>query len=271
MPLTAEQMITAATAEGADPAAIQALIDGALKEHEVTVTTGLNAKNKELLGKLDAYKPFRDLDKTPEEILSLEKEAADLRAKLEAAEAGVDPAAVKALADKRAAEMNEQYRLSQEKIREADKTRADTAEATLAEKQTELLNERIRRRMRLHSRGIVDGLEEDVFNRLRPCFAEDEESGALVLRDPKTKTNLVGAKGEMTVDELFDGLATSAGDQSYNSKGAGYFASSGGGGGDHKTNKLRGSVGKERSKMTVAEKSAFIADHGQEAFRKLPA
>lgn len=271
MPVSAEQLIEAAKTD--DPtAAINALMSAALTERGDEVAAAKDRKHSEIFTKLEDLKPWKQFDQTPDEIRAALDEGEALRAKLKAAEAGVDPDKLEALAAEQSSEKLAKYRTQQEGILAAAGKRADDAESQVKDLTARLLDERVHRALNLSSRGIQDGLEGDVFNRLRPLFSEDAETGALVIVDPKTGSRLAGAKGEMTVAELVDGLRASNGAESWNSKGAGYFMANGSGGGEGESGQRRSrhATGKARSKMAIGEKSAFISEFGAEAFRQLP-
>lgn len=270
MPVTPEQLIEAAT----DPAAFAALLQTSNADFAATERAGVDSKNRELLGKLDEMKPWRAFgDKTPEQIQAALDAGAAAALKLEAADRGVDNEAVEALAKERADTMMTDFRTQR---LEADQELADRAEA--AEKASiashaKWLDERVRRVLALRTRGIVEGLETDVYTRLRPVFHEDEKTAAIVLRNPATGANLQGADGDMQIDELVEGLKSSNGADTWNSKGAGYFASAGNGGGDKPASGFRGRTvtTKKRSEMTTAERSALVTEIGLPAYQQLPA
>lgn len=240
----------------------------------------LKRKNKEIFAKLDELKPWKELAKerglTPEEVAAALEEHEALKTKAQAEEVGVDADELSKLAEEKAQAKLEAYRAQQKTIQEKQLQERAAMEKKLGDLEKQRHEDRVEQALyRIAGNDVYADLWPEFVKRLTPVFHEDEETGELILMDPKTQTRLAGNEGELTLEELVDGFRASKGDKLWDSRGSNFFRPTGGGTGDRETARGNGRKviprGAQRSKMTPREKSAFIAEHGQEAFQQLPA
>lgn len=246
----------------ADPAALATYVNS-LHDAEVR---GLVGKRDELLGtvkSLEGLKGYKSLGKTPEEIAAELEEARKLREEHEAKGRGVANEEVEKLAEERANKRIGTIKGEWE-ARDAEKSKAlkETADRA-AQLEEQLKAERLDK---LLMRAVGDSVYPEVwddFTRKVAARVTWNDRGNLRVIDPESGVELTGKDGAMTLEELVEDMSR---------KFKPYFRQQGAGSPAGTASRRVGPVGSlQRSKMSTQQKAAYVAEHGEAAFRELPA
>lgn len=222
-------------AKGNDPETLTSLLGAEIQKAVDKEAGGLKAKRDELLKEVKELKEFRqqisEISDDPEELRKLVEGQSELERKLAAAQNGVDEEKVKALAKEWADEHVSAVRKEMSAQIEKEKSRAEKAEARVAELDAEITDGAFRREL-LDAAGdeVWPSLRSDLFNRVRPYLARDED-GKTIARNPKTDMPIVGPKGAaMTPSEIIESLREGNDEHPWGD-GRPFFKSYGGGSG----------------------------------------
>lgn len=235
-------------------AALKEALGAKAKELLEQETSGLKSKNSELLGKLKTAQG--DLDSFKSQFDGLDIEAV----KAIVSKAGQDEETrliAEGKIDEVVSRRTERLRGDLEKQLQAERDRADKAETFANQFKDRVLSDSIREAA--SKAGALAEASDDIILRARSVFSLNED-GVPVAVD-KDGQVIYGKDGKTPLSPLewAEGLRESASHLWPRTQGAGQVGDKGGKGG-----------GKKRSEMSALEMAAYIKEHGQEAYLKLP-
>lgn len=235
-------------------AALKEALGAKAKELLEQETSGLKGKNSELLGKLKTAQG--DLDSFKSQFDGLDIEAV----KAIVSKAGQDEETrliAEGKIDEVVSRRTERLRGDLEKQLQAERDRADKAETFANQFKDRVLSDSIREAA--SKAGALAEASDDIILRARSVFSLNED-GVPVAVD-KDGQVIYGKDGKTPLSPLewAEGLRESASHLWPRTQGAGQVGDKGGKGG-----------GKKRSEMSALEMAAYIKEHGQEAYLKLP-
>ncbi|TGV06470.1 hypothetical protein E4695_13015 [Alcaligenaceae bacterium 429] len=235
-------------------AALKEALGAKAKELLEQETSGLKGKNSELLGKLKTAQG--DLDSFKSQFDGLDIEAV----KAVVSKAGQDEETrliAEGKIDEVVSRRTERLRGDLEKQLQAERERADKADAFANQFKDRVLSDSIREAA--SKAGALAEASDDIILRARSVFSLNED-GVPVAVD-KDGQVIYGKDGKTPLSPLewAEGLRESASHLWPRAQGAGQVGDKGGKGG-----------GKKRSEMSALEMAAYIKEHGQEAYLKLP-
>lgn len=235
-------------------AALKEALGAKAKELLEQETSGLKGKNSELLGKLKTAQG--DLDSFKSQFDGLDIEAV----KTIVSKAGQDEETrliAEGKIDEVVSRRTERLRGDLEKQLQAERDRADKAETFANQFKDRVLSDSIREAA--SKAGALAEASDDIILRARSVFSLNED-GVPVAVD-KDGQVIYGKDGKTPLSPLewAEGLRESASHLWPRTQGAGQVGDKGGKGG-----------GKKRSEMSALEMAAYIKEHGQEAYLKLP-
>lgn len=235
-------------------AALKEALGAKAKELLEQETSGLKGKNSELLGKLKTAQG--DLDSFKSQFDGLDIEAV----KAIVSKAGQDEETrliAEGKIDEVVSRRTERLRGDLEKQLQAERDRADKAETFANQFKDRVLSDSIREAA--SKAGALAEASDDIILRARSVFSLNED-GVPVAVD-KDGQVIYGKDGKTPLSPLewAEGLRESASHLWPRAQGAGQVGDKGGKGG-----------GKKRSEMSALEMAAYIKEHGQEAYLKLP-
>ncbi|AQS50546.1 hypothetical protein PAEH1_01455 [Paenalcaligenes hominis] len=235
-------------------AALKEALGTKAKELLEKETGGLKSKNSELLGKLKTAQG--DLDTLHAQFEGLDIDAV----KAIVAKAGQDEESrliAEGKIDEVVSRRTERLRGDLEKQLQVERERADKAEAFANQFKDRVLSDSIREAAT--KAGALAEAADDIILRARSVFRLNEDGLPVAL--DKDGEVIYGKDGKtpLTPLEWAESLQETAPHLWPRAQGAGQTGDRGGKSGS-----------KKRSDMTMQEKSAFIHEHGQEAFLKLP-
>lgn len=235
-------------------AALKEALGTKAKELLEQETNGLKGKNSVLLGKLKAAQS--DLDTFKSQFDGLDLDAV----KAIVSKAGEDEETrliAEGKIDEVVSRRTERLRGDLEKQLQVERERADKAEAFANQFKERVLSDSIREAAT--KAGALAEAADDIILRARSVFSLNEDGMPVAL--DKDGEVIYGKDGKtpLTPLEWAESLQEAAPHLWPRAQGAGQTGDRGG-----------KSSGKKRSEMTMQEKSAFIHEHGQDAFLKLP-
>lgn len=234
--------------------ALKEALAGKFKEAVDQEVTGLKNKNQDLLGQNKALKG--DLESFKGQFEGLDIEAV----KNIVSKAGQDEETrliAEGKMDEVVARRTERLRGDFEKQVQEEKDRADKAEAFANRFKDKVLSDSIREAAT--KAGALPEAAEDIILRARSTFKLNEEGVPVALDGDGQVIYGKDGKTPLTPVEWAESLQETAPHLWPRAQGAGQTGDRG-----------SKSSGKKRSDMTMQEKSAFIHEHGQDAFLKLP-
>lgn len=235
-------------------AALKEALGAKAKELLEQETSGLKGKNSELLGKLKTAQG--DLDSFKSQFDGLDIEAV----KAIVSKAGQDEETrliAEGKIDEVVSRRTERLRGDLEKQLQAERDRADKAETFANQFKDRVLSDSIREAA--SKAGALAEASDDIILRARSVFSLNEDGMPVAI--DKDGQVIYGKDGKTPLSPLewAEGLRESASHLWPRAQGAGQVGDKGGKGG-----------GKKRSEMSALEMAAYIKEHGQEAYLKLP-
>lgn len=235
-------------------AALKEALGAKAKELLEQETSGLKGKNSELLGKLKTAQG--DLDSFKSQFDGLDIEAV----KAIVSKAGKDEETrliAEGKIDEVVSRRTERLRGDLEKQLQAERDRADKAETFANQFKDRVLSDSIREAA--SKAGALAEASDDIILRARSVFSLNEDGVPIAV--DKDGQVIYGKDGKTPLSPLewAEGLRESASHLWPRTQGAGQVGDKGGKGG-----------GKKRSEMSALEMAAYIKEHGQEAYLKLP-
>jgi len=219
-----------------------------------SAVTGLKTKNSELLGTIKSTKSELDQFKTQFEGLDIESVKALLHKASEDEETRL---IAEGKLDEVVTKRTERLRADLDKQLQAEKDRADKAEAFANQFKDKVLSDSIREAAT--KAGALPEASEDIILRARSTFQLNEHGEAVAVdRDGEI---IYGKDGKTPLSPLewAESLRENAPHLWPRAQGAGQTGDNGG-----------KASGKKRSEMSAEDMAAFIKEHGREAYLKLP-